>query len=149
MSITSVLFVCLGNVNRSCTAEYVLKARCPQLRSGSAGTGGHFAGDPAMSEMVRACRHRGIDITPHRARKVEGEDFSKFDLIIAMDENNLRDLLAMCPPEYHGKLRLLLRDYAPELGLKDTPDPYYEGGHDRVFECILKGVDGLVKREGF
>ncbi|CDJ38338.1 hypothetical protein, conserved [Eimeria necatrix] len=145
--VRSVLFVCLGNVNRSPTAEYILRSKL-QLQTlnpkpfkvASAATGGHTEGDPAMGEMIRAARKRGVDLSPHRARQ-------EFDLVVAMDKSNLRNLAALCPPDKRHKLKLLIRDYAPECGTEEVPDPYYEGGHLNVFDLIEKGVEGLIKKE--
>ncbi|XP_026190603.1 uncharacterized protein LOC34619901 [Cyclospora cayetanensis] len=156
--VRSVLFVCLGNVNRSPTAEYIFRAKLnlPKAPGGSQGplyvasaaTGGHTEGDPAMREMIAAARKRGIDLTPHRARQVRKSDFETFDLIVAMDRSNLRNLSSMCPPQQKHKLKLLIRDYAPQCGTEEVPDPYYEGGHLGVFDLIEKGIEGLIEKEG-
>ncbi|CDJ57257.1 hypothetical protein, conserved [Eimeria maxima] len=114
----------------------------------SAATGGHTEGDPAMTEMIAAARKRGVDLTPHRARQVRSSDFEDFDLIVAMDKSNLRNLTNICPPNKRHKLKLLLRDYAPSCGIEEVPDPYYEGRHSNVFCLIEQGVDGLIEKEG-
>ncbi|KAL8440572.1 hypothetical protein Efla_007233 [Eimeria flavescens] len=153
--VRSILFVCLGNVNRSPTAEYILRKKLNIPKGSksdfiieSAATGGHTEGDPAMREMVAAAKRRGVDLTPHRARQVRQKDFSNFDLVVAMDRSNLRNLSAICPKEEKHKLKLLIRDYAPESGTEEVPDPYYEGGHLGVFDLIEKGIDGMIEREG-
>eukprot|EP00919_Chromeraceae_sp_WS-2016_P052311 GHVR01124167.1.p1 GENE.GHVR01124167.1~~GHVR01124167.1.p1 ORF type:complete len:206 (+),score=45.88 GHVR01124167.1:43-618(+) len=143
----SVVFVCLGNVNRSCAAEYILKAHCPQLKVSSCGTGGHFHGDSAMPEMVRSCRHRGVDLSPHRARQINQHDFENFDLVISVDTSVYECVKTLCPHTHTHKLRLLLKDYAPQLCINDVPDPYYEGGHERTFEFIRLGIEGLISIE--
>jgi len=139
----SVLFVCLGNVNRSAVAAVLLKSIASSLVVDSAGTGGHFAGDGAHPDMVKAASAVGLDMSYHRARQVTKADLGKFDVVIAMDRENFDHLKSM-----GFEPVLFLPTYAPELKLKDTPDPYYSGGHDKVIEIIRQGVVGVAKKMG-
>jgi protein-tyrosine phosphatase len=132
--------VCLGNICRSPTAEGVLRdiaareAPDLDLEVDSAGTADYHIGSAPDPRSRRAALARGIDISGLRARVVSAEDFSRFDLLLAMDRENLRALEALRPAGSHAQLRLLL-SYAPESGLRDVPDPYY--GTDRDFEAVL------------
>ncbi len=135
-----ILMVCLGNICRSPTAEGVLRdiaareAPDLDLEVDSAGTADYHIGSAPDPRSRRAALARGIDISGLRARVVSAEDFSRFDLLLAMDRENLRALEALRPAGSHAQLRLLL-SYAPESGLRDVPDPYY--GTDRDFEAVL------------
>eukprot|EP00397_Hematodinium_sp_SG-2012_P007121 GEMP01007163.1.p2 GENE.GEMP01007163.1~~GEMP01007163.1.p2 ORF type:complete len:146 (+),score=36.63 GEMP01007163.1:91-528(+) len=137
---TSVLFVCLGNVNRSAVAAALLKDAAPSVRVDSAGTGGHFAGDGAHPYMLKAAKLKGIDLSSHRARQVVSADRDRFDRIIAMDRENFDDLVALGFTPV-----LFLPTYAPHLNMQDTPDPYYGGGHDKVIDIIKVGVATLAR----
>ena len=135
-----VLFVCLGNICRSPTAEGVLRhvaaKDAPQLalEIDSAGTADYHIGAPPDPRSQRAARRRGIDISGLRARQVSVEDFARFDLILAMDKENLRELQALQPRNSHAAVKLFL-DYAPDMGSRDVPDPYY--GDAAAFETVL------------
>jgi len=133
----SILFVCLGNICRSPTAEAVFRglANGRDLEIDSAGTSGWHDGHPSDPRASAEAARRGIDMSSIRSRKVEGEDFSRFDLIVAMDEQNLRDLRAVQPPGSAAKLVKLL-DYAPGLGISNVPDPYYEDNFPEVLDMI-------------
>lgn len=132
--------VCLGNICRSPTAEgvfrHLLAREAPDLRVevDSAGTAGYHIGHPPDLRSQRAAHARGIDLSGLRARQVTAEDFLRFDLILAMDRDNLEELEAMRPAESRAQTRLFL-EYAPELGRTEVPDPYY--GDARGFEEVL------------
>ncbi len=132
--------VCLGNICRSPTAEGVLRdlaaREAPELalEVDSAGTAGYHIGSAPDPRSRRAALARGIDIGGLRARRVSPEDFSRFDLLLAMDRANLRALEALRPAGSHARVQLLM-SYAPELGHSEVPDPYY--GTDRDFEEVL------------
>ena len=136
----SILFVCLGNICRSPTAEGVLRQLAArenppmEIVIDSAGTAGYHIGAAPDPRSQGAARRRGIDISGLRARRVEPSDYSKFDLILAMDRDNLRALQAARPDNARAQLRLFL-EYAPQSGLLEVPDPYY--GADRDFELVL------------
>ncbi len=135
-----VLFVCLGNICRSPTAEGVLRhlaaLEAPELALDidSAGTADYHIGAPPDSRSQRAALRRGIDISGLQARQVVEDDFARFDLILAMDGENLRELQAMQPRKSRSSLKLFL-EYAPDLGLRDVPDPYYRDA--AAFEAVL------------
>lgn len=148
---TRVLFVCMGNICRSPTAEAVVRDFAHRAAEGlaleldSAGTHGFHAGDPPDERAIEAARRRGIDMSALRARKVETLDFERFDLVLAMDEAVYGRLAGIAPREHAGRLRLFL-EYAPELGLRDVPDPYYGGpaGFEEVLDLVEAGARGLV-----
>jgi protein-tyrosine phosphatase len=146
-----VLFVCLGNICRSPTAEGVfrqmLELEAPELQVevDSAGTADYHIGAAPDSRSQRAALRRGIDLSGLRGRQVTGEDFARFDLILAMDRANLRQLEAMRPPHSRATLRLFL-EYAPQLGRLEVPDPYYgdAGGFEQVLDFCTAASRGLL-----
>lgn len=146
-----VLFVCLGNICRSPTAEgvfrHLLEQAAPQLHVevDSAGTADYHSGDPPDLRSQRAARRRGIDLSGLRARQVAPDDFACFDLILAMDRDNLRELEAMRPQQAHARVRLFL-EYAPDLGRPELPDPYYGGasGFEEVLDLCTAASRGLI-----
>ncbi len=143
---TRILYVCLGNICRSPTAEGVLRARAPKdWVIDSAGTGGWHVGDPPDPRAVAEAARRGIDIRGLRARQVTAEDFHHFDHILAMDRSNLDALRRLRPADAQADLRLCLDD-APGLGTRDVPDPYYDGGFARAYALIEAAADGLIAR---
>lgn len=141
---SKVLFVCLGNICRSPTAEAVLKAKAPGIFVDSAGTSDWHIGDPPYGPAVEAGRARGYDLSPLRARQVSEDDFRRFDLILAMDEKNLADLLPMAPKDATAKVRLFL-DYAPQAGVTTVPDPYYTRDFEGALDLIESAVEGLIQ----
>jgi len=149
--VRSVLFVCLGNICRSPTAEgvfrHLLKTEAPQLRVevDSAGTADYHIGDAPDPRSQRAAIRRGIDLGGLRARQVTPDDFARFDFILAMDGNNLRDLEAMRPKHSAARIQLFL-EYAPESAATDIPDPYYgnAAGFEEVLELCAAASRGLL-----
>jgi len=137
---TSVLFVCLGNICRSPTAEGVLRAIAARessalkLQVDSAGTADYHVGEPPDRRTVAAARRRGYDLAGLRARQVRREDFARFDYVLAMDRANLAELESLRPEGATAKLGLFL-EFAPEAPVLDVPDPYYGGIED--FEIVL------------
>ena len=135
-----VLFVCLGNICRSPTAEGVLRhlaaKETPELglEIDSAGTADYHIGAPPDPRSQRAALHRGIDISGLRARQVCANDFARFDFILAMDRENLRELQALRPRNSRATMKLFL-EYAPDCTKRDVPDPYY--GDAAAFEEVL------------
>jgi protein-tyrosine phosphatase len=146
-----VLFVCLGNICRSPTAEGVtrqlLAREAPHLgvELDSAGTGDYHVGEPPDPRSQRAALARGIDLGELRARQIRADDFERFDLIIAMDRANLRELVAQRPPRATARLALFM-DYAPELGVAEVPDPYQGKAADfeRVLDLTEAAARGLI-----
>jgi len=147
----SVLFVCLGNICRSPTAAGVFRTAADRaglarrVYAESAGIGDWHVGLPPDPRAIRAARQRGYDLASIRGRQVERADFARFGWILAMDESNLRALDEMKPAEFGGRLGLLL-DFAPELGLREVPDPYYGGpeGFERVLDLVEVSVRRLL-----
>jgi len=135
-----ILFVCLGNICRSPTVEGVARALAAreaahlQLQFDSAGTADYHVGDAPDRRSIRAAAARGYDIAGLRARQLESEDFRRFDLLLAMDENNLRDMRALAPAGLQERAQLFL-SYAPAVNLRAVPDPYY--GEAAGFETVL------------
>ncbi len=148
-----VLFVCLGNICRSPTAEGVFRAlleqRAPLLdvQVDSAGTANYHPGAAPDPRSQRAAARRGIDISGLRARQIAPRDFERCDLILGMDGDNLRDLEALRPAGARAQLQLFL-DYAPELGRRDIPDPYYRdaAAFEEVLDLIEAASRGLLER---
>ena len=147
----SVLFICMGNICRSPTAEGVfnntLRTLAPELvvDVDSAGTHAYHVGQPPDHRACRAASRRGIDLSAQRARRVTSADFAKFNLILAMDEDNYQVLTAISPPEYRSRIRLLM-DFAPEAGRASVPDPYYGGstGFEYVLDLVEEASLGLL-----
>ncbi|MDF2179913.1 low molecular weight phosphotyrosine protein phosphatase [Aliiglaciecola sp. CAU 1673] len=146
----SILFVCLGNLCRSTTAQAVFEARAAALnlpiKVDSAGTSGYHRGDPPDPRSREAGEARGYSFKGQRSRPVLPEDFERFDLILAMDSRNLRDLHAICPEDLKHKVELFLT-YAghPE---QEVPDPYYggRGGFELVLDMIEDASDALLDK---
>ncbi len=146
-----ILFVCLGNICRSPSAEAVFRAiaarEAPELtlEIDSAGTAGYHIGDPPDPRSQEAARRRGYDMTPLRARIVDGADFERFDLILAMDTNNLEVLRKRAPAACRERVRLFL-EFAPDCGLDEVPDPYYGGpsGFEQVLDLVEEASRGLL-----
>lgn len=151
--VTKVLFVCMGNICRSPTAEGVVRAIAERnqiatmFEFDSAGTHGYHVGDAPDPRAVRAAAGRGYDLSRLRARQVNSYDFVRFDLILAMDRDNLDLLQQACPPQYLEKLGLFL-DYAVRHELSEVPDPYYGGteGFDRVLDLVEDAAAGLLAK---
>jgi protein-tyrosine phosphatase len=148
-----ILFVCLGNICRSPTAEGVLRGiaarEAPTLAISvdSAGTANYHPGSPPDRRSQAAARRRHYDLSGLRARQVRDEDFAAFDLILAMDRSNLQDLEERAPQGGRAKIQLFL-DYAPEQPLREVPDPYYGGsrGFEEVLDLIETAARGLLRR---
>ena len=119
---SAILFVCLGNICRSPAAEGVFRTLAPQVTTDSADTGGWHVGEQPYGAMQNAAQARGIDLSDLRTRQFRADDFTRFDLIIAMDAQNLRDIEALRPKGNATPLRLFT-DYAPDAGMDHVPDP--------------------------
>ncbi|MCT4556368.1 MAG: low molecular weight phosphotyrosine protein phosphatase [Pelagimonas sp.] len=145
----SILFVCLGNICRSPSAEGVVRhmARAlgqgDDLRLDSAGTANWHAGKPPYGPMQEAAQARGYDLSDLRARRARPEDFHRFDLILAMDAENLENLQAIRPADATARLQLFT-DYAPERGADHVPDPYYTRDFDGTLDLIEACAKGLL-----
>mgnify|MGYP001618086884 FL=1 len=147
-----VLFVCLGNICRSPTAEGVFRKLVERegyggkITADSAGTHAYHVDKPPDARAQAACLRRGIDISALRGRKVTRLDIEEFDYILAMDRENYANLLALSPPSLKHKIRLFL-EYAPHCREQDVPDPYYGGavGFDRVLDLVAEASGGLLE----
>jgi protein-tyrosine phosphatase len=146
-----VLFVCMGNICRSPTVEGVFRSvaarELPErvIEIESAGTHAYHVGEPPDPRAQRAAERRGIDLSRQRARRIRAEDFSRFDLVLAMDPLNVAVMEDICPPEYRSRIRLLL-EFAPARGRDDVPDPYYGGsnGFEYVLDLAEEASAGLI-----
>ncbi len=146
-----VLFVCMGNICRSPTAQGVFRKLLETeglgtvIGTDSAGTHAYHAGNPPDQRAQETALRRGIDLSDLRARVVTPEDFSKFDYVLAMDRDNFEDLSAICPHGAEPKLRLFM-EFAPQLRMWEVPDPYYgaAGGFERVFDLVGAASAGLL-----
>jgi low molecular weight protein-tyrosine phosphatase len=151
--VVRLLFVCMGNICRSPTAEGVMRGllRAEGLEDAvevdSAGIGAWHAGDPPDARATAAARARGVTLTG-AARQITAADFSDYDLILAADRSNLRELRAVLPAGARAKLHLL-REFDPASagdGDLDVPDPYYGGddGFERVLDLVEAACRGLL-----
>lgn len=146
-----VLFVCMGNICRSPTAEAVFRKMAEQrglsapLEIDSAGTHGYHLGRAPDSRSIAHAARRGYDLTRLRARAVVAADFDEFDYVVAMDDNNVAQLMKICPSHHVKKIQLML-DYAGEGAPREVPDPYQGKEHDfeRVLDLVEMGCRGLV-----
>jgi protein-tyrosine phosphatase len=149
--VTSVLFVCMGNICRSPTAEGVFRHHVneaelsDQFDIDSAGTHAYHVGEPPDRRAIAAAERRGVSLAEITARRVSDEDFERFDFIVAMDEDNQRRLLDQAPEEHRTKVSLFL-SFA-EGDDREVPDPYYGGsaGFERVLDLIEAASRGLLE----
>ena len=149
--VVRVLFVCMGNICRSPTAEGVFKRHVEEaglatrVQSDSAGTHDYHVGVPPDARAQRAADRRGYDLSSLRGRQVDRGDFSEFDYVLAMDEANLRLLQRLCPPQHAHKLRLFM-EFAADPDLREVPDPYYGGaqGFEQVLDLVERASRGLL-----
>lgn len=149
----NILLVCMGNICRSPTAEGILRAKIAQaglsedVKIDSAGTHNFHPGSPPDERSQQHALRRGYDLSHLRARQIVDFDYEKFDLISAMDWDNLALLQANSPPAHQHKLQLFMRNAAPKLQLGETvPDPYCggEAGFELVMDLLESASNGLV-----
>jgi len=150
MTMIRVLFVCMGNICRSPTAEGVLRKLVEEaglverIKIDSAGTHAYHVGEPPDARAQAAARRRGIDLSPLRGRQAIAEDMKRFDYVLAMDEENLENLLSICPAGFEHKVGLFMEHASGHP--REVPDPYFGGaaGFDRVLDMIEAASEGLL-----
>lgn len=148
----SVLFVCMGNICRSPTAQGVFRKLLEEeglselIGVDSAGTHAYHVGNSADRRAQATAISRGLDISDLRARQARADDFHAFEYVIAMDEENFVSLQEICPAAMEERLYLFL-DFAPDLNEREVPDPYYGGeqGFERVFDMVETASLGLLQ----
>ncbi len=146
-----VLFVCMGNICRSPTAEGVFNKiitdqyLIDRFSIDSAGTHAYHTGESPDLRAQKAAQDREVDLSKIRARKVIMGDFEDFDYLLAMDEDNHASMMKVCPEEYQHKIKLFL-EYAPHLPTREVPDPYYGGayGFEKVLDLIEEASAGFI-----
>jgi protein-tyrosine phosphatase len=146
-----ILFVCMGNICRSPTAHGVFRALVESeglmetISIDSAGTHAYHVGNPPDKRAQETARSRGIDLSDLLARRVEAEDFDRFDYVVAMDQDNYMALSEICPDQHVDKIHMFM-DFAPQMRTREVPDPYYGGtaGFERVFDLVEAAAQGLL-----
>ena len=147
----AILFVCMGNICRSPTAEGVFRSQAiaaglsQTLFIDSAGTHAYHVGAEPDARSQLFAEKRGYDLSAQRARQINADDFEQFNYLLAMDKDNLALLKAACPPEHQHKLALFMQ-YASNSFVDEVPDPYYGGanGFDIVLDYIEDASSGLI-----
>jgi protein-tyrosine phosphatase len=146
-----VLFVCLGNICRSPTAEGVFRKLVEQegllefVEIDSAGTHAYHVGEAPDARAQQAAARRGIDLSVLRGRKATAADIETFDYVLAMDRDNYENLLAISPEHLSSRIRLFL-EYATNRPEDEVPDPYFggSGGFERVLDMVEEAAEGLL-----
>ena len=149
-----ILFVCMGNICRSPTAHGVFRKKVADaglaevIEVDSAGTHNYHPGSPPDRRSQAYAAKRGYDFADLRARQIRSADFELYDLILAMDEENLATVNADCPSLYRGKIRRLTEYCLRFVDSDEVPDPYYGGaqGFERVLDLVEDACDGLMQR---
>jgi protein-tyrosine phosphatase len=149
--VVKVLFVCMGNICRSPTAEAVFKHQvreaglADRILSDSAGTHGYHIGEAPDPRAQTAAARRGYDLSALCGRQISRRDFSDFEYLLAMDEDNLRILMRLCPPEHAHKVKLFM-EFSGGSQVREVPDPYYGGsqGFERVLDLVEEASSGLI-----
>ena len=145
-----ILMVCLGNICRSPMAEGVLRhlahERGIEVETDSAGTGDYHVGEAPDRRAQAAMRRNGIDISDLRARQFVATDFDRFDVLLAMDADNLRNMHRLAPSPAHAAKAVLIMDHAADHPLREVPDPYYGGDEDfdDVHDMLMEACTNLL-----
>lgn len=146
---TRVLFVCLGNICRSPSAEGVFRALAAEaglkVETDSAGTMDWHVGSPPYGPMQKAAKERGFDLSDLRARQFTARDFDAFDLIIGMDDSNLENIERLRPAGSQTPVQIFT-DFASETGMDHVPDPYYTRDFDQTLDLVQAASLGLIAR---
>jgi protein-tyrosine phosphatase len=145
-----ILFVCMGNICRSPTAQGIFENKvdqeglADQFLIDSAGTHSYHTGNLPDSRSTATALKNGIDLTSQRSRSIEQQDFEVFDYIVAMDRSNHNELCAVAPEKYQSKIVMMMR-YAPNYSDIEVPDPYYgDDGFEIVFQMLDDACQGLL-----
>lgn len=152
MNKVRVLFVCMGNICRSPTAEGVFQRKIQsvglldRIAIDSAGTHDYHVGRAPDRRAQHAAQQRGYDLSSLRGRQVAVQDFHEFDYVLAMDQENLANLLRICPPQQKHKLRLFM-EFSRNFSAREVPDPYYGGeqGFEQVLDMVEDAAEGLLE----
>lgn len=152
MEKVKVLFVCMGNICRSPTAQGVFEhlvqsqGLAGRILVDSAGTHAYHVGNPPDRRSQEAAKDRGLDLSGQRARKIDVLDFERFDYILAMDRSNLQDLQQLIESPQHERLHLFMQ-FATRWNTDEVPDPYYGGnsGFERVLDMVEDAAEGLLE----
>ena len=152
MRCCKVLFICLGNICRSPTAQAVFEKKISErkletlITVDSCGTGSWHLGKMPDSRAVEMAGKRGYSLSHLRARKIESSDFENFDYLIVMDRENLKEVTRLLPDNFQGNL-VLFSSFIADSAVVDIPDPYYGGrrGFDNVINLVEMGCSGLLK----
>ncbi len=146
-----ILFVCMGNICRSPTAEGVFRFQAAQrgmqdlFEIDSAGTHAYHVGEPPDSRSQVAAMKKGIDLSNQRARQIDESDFYYYDYIFAMDAKNLANLKMLCPSQHQHKLALILDNVEGTRG-KSVPDPYFSGDFNNTLTMVNDAVACFFKK---
>lgn len=151
MEQVKVLFVCMGNICRSPTAQGVFErlvqsqGLAERILIDSAGTHAYHIGNPPDKRSQAAAKNRGLDLSGQRARKVTVADFEEFDYVLAMDRTNLEDLCDLVAASQRERVRLFMT-FAERWNVDEVPDPYYGGdsGFERVLDMVEDAAAGLL-----
>jgi low molecular weight protein-tyrosine phosphatase len=142
-----IMFVCLGNICRSPTAEGVFRGLAGQagldVIVDSSGTSGWHNGDLPDGRAMAEAEARGYDLSGQRSSQLKSQDFQDFDLILCMDNSNIANAEKLRPDGVKAVVKLFL-DYAPDQPLREVPDPYYEHNFEAVFDLIEDASRGLI-----
>lgn len=144
---TRVLFVCLGNICRSPSAEGVFRTLAAEagleVVTDSAGTSDWHVGSPPYGPMQKAAKERGFDLSDLRARQFTARDFEAFDLIIGMDASNLKNIEQLRPAGSQTPVHIFT-DFAPDTSMDHVPDPYYTRDFDQTLDLVQAASLGLI-----
>ncbi|MET3010489.1 low molecular weight protein-tyrosine-phosphatase [Flavobacterium psychrophilum] len=146
---TKVLMICLGNICRSPLAEGILRSKLPSnFVVDSAGTGHWHIGNPPDTRSIKIAKEKGIDISNLKGRQFSKQDFSDFDYIYVMDNQNYKDVIALASHENEkAKVKLILNELFPNENV-DVPDPYYglQDGFNNVYNMLDEACNVIKEK---